>query len=116
MGKHRAMRAATALIEPQAILSTACAHSLIALQADAIGALASTMLQAIQTWRPISRTTSELESTDKQSSSRFNQVEQSLPDWMADASPTDLTAYSRHLMDLVTVRNQNAGKSYRTGQ
>ena len=104
------------LIEPQGNYFDRLACNLIALQADAIGALANEPAASNPDLAPhVSRTTSELDPTDKQSSSRFNQVEQSLPDWMADASPTDLTAYSRHLMDLVTVRNQNAGKSFQDG-
>lgn len=104
------------LIEPLGNYFDRLACNLIALQADAIGALANEPAAANPDLAPhISRTTSELDPTGKQSSSRFNRVEQSLPDWMADASSSDLTAYSRHLMDLVTVRNQNAGKSFQDG-
>ncbi|MFV0932648.1 hypothetical protein [Pseudomonas jessenii] len=104
------------LIEPPGNYFDRLACNLIALQADAIGALANEPAAANPDLAPhVSHTTNELDPTDKQSSSRFNQVEQSLPDWMADASSTDLTAYSRHLMDLVTVRNQNAGKSFLDG-
>ncbi|KAB0509207.1 dermonecrotic toxin domain-containing protein [Pseudomonas moorei] len=104
------------LIEPQGNYFDRLACNLIALQADAIGALANEPAASHPDVAPhITRATSELDPTDKQSSSRFNRVEQSLPDWTADASSSDLTAYSRHLMDLVTVRNQNAGKSFQDG-
>ncbi|MHA6136599.1 dermonecrotic toxin domain-containing protein [Pseudomonas mohnii] len=104
------------LIEPQGNYFDRLACNLIALQANAIGALANEPVASNPDLAPhVSHTTSEFDPKDKQSSSRFNRVEQSLPDWMADASSGDLTAYSRHLMDLVTVRNQNAGKSFQDG-
>ncbi|WP_085723612.1 dermonecrotic toxin domain-containing protein [Pseudomonas sp. R37(2017)] len=105
------------LIEPEGNFFDHVACNLIALQADAIGALGDNDSAVANTnLAPhISRTTNELDPTDKQSSTRFKQVEQALPDWMAGASSRDLTAYSRHLMDLATVRNRNAGQSFQDG-
>ncbi|HJR30184.1 MAG TPA: DUF6543 domain-containing protein, partial [Pseudomonas sp.] len=105
------------LIEPEGNFFDHLACNLIALQADAIGALGDAdSAEATTNLAPhISRTTNELDPTDKQSSTRFKQVEQALPDWMAGASSRDLTAYSRHLMDLATVRNRNAGQSFQDG-
>lgn len=104
------------LIEPEGNYFDHLACNLIALQADSIGALANDTSTSNPDLAPhISRTTNELDPTNKQSSSRFNQVEQALPDWMSSASPSDLTAYSRHLMDLATVQEQNAGQSFQDG-
>ncbi|WP_223594423.1 dermonecrotic toxin domain-containing protein [Pseudomonas sp. A-R-19] len=104
------------LIEPEGNYFDHLACNLIALQADSIAALANDSSAPNPDLAPhISRTTNELDPTNKQSSSRFNQVEQALPDWMSSASPSDLTAYSRHLMDLATVQDQNAGQSFQDG-
>jgi hypothetical protein len=104
------------LIETEGNYFDHLACNLIALQADSIGALANDTAAVNPDLAPhISRTTNELDPTDKQAPSRFNKVEQSLPDWMADASSGDLTAYSRHLMDLAQVQSQNGGQSFQDG-
>ncbi|MGH8386961.1 MAG: hypothetical protein ACRESJ_15940 [Pseudomonas sp.] len=104
------------LIEPEGNFFDHLACNLIALQADAIASLGDDSSGVSPDLAPhISRTNNDLDPTDKQSSSRFKQVEQALPQWIASASSSDLTAYSRHLMDLTTVRNQNAGKSFQDG-
>lgn len=104
------------LIEPQGNYFDHLACNLIALQIDSIGALANEPTAVNPDLAPhISRAANELDPTDKPSSSRFNQVEQALPDWMANASSSDLTAYSRHLMDLATVQTQNARHSFQDG-
>ena len=104
------------LIEPEGNYFNHLACNLIALQADAIGALAADPATPKPDLAPhISRSQSALDPTDKLTPSRFNRIEHALPDWMANASPIDLTAYSRHLMDLATVQQQNAGKSFQDG-
>ena len=104
------------LIEPEGNFFDHLACTLIALQADSIAALANESADENPDLAPhIRRTTKELDPSDKQAPSRFNLIEQALPDWMANASSGDLTAYSRHLMDLVTVQNQNTGKSFQDG-
>ena len=104
------------LIEPDGNYFDHLACNLIALQADAIGALKDDRNTAIPDLAPhISRTQSQLDPTDKKAPSRFNQVEQALPEWLVSASSGDLTAYSRHLMDLATVQQQNAEKSFLDG-
>ncbi|WP_448109803.1 dermonecrotic toxin domain-containing protein [Pseudomonas azerbaijanoccidentalis] len=104
------------LIEPEDNFFDHLACTLIALQADSISALANNREEANPDLAPhISRTTNELDPSDNQAPSRFNLVEQALPDWMASASSGDLTAYSRHLMDLASVQNKNAGQSFQDG-
>lgn len=104
------------LVEPEGNFFDHLACTLIALQADSIAALANESAEERPDLSPhISRTKNELNPSDKQAPSRFNHVEQALPEWMANASSSDLTAYSRHLMDLATVHNQNAGKSFQDG-
>ena len=102
------------LIEPEGDYFDHLACNLIALQADAITALA-TQTDSISLAPPISRTTHGLNPTDSQSPSRFKQLQQALPEWMAKASSTDLTAYSRHLMELAQVQIQNSGQSFDDG-
>jgi hypothetical protein len=104
------------LIEPEDNFFDHLACTLIALQADSIAALANNREEANPDLAPhISRTSNELDPSDNQAPSRFNLVEQALPDWMASASSGDLTAYSRHLMDLASLQNQNAGQSFQDG-
>lgn len=104
------------LIEPEDNFFDHLACTLIALQADSIAALANNREEANPDLAPhISRTSNELDPSDNQAPSRFNLVEQALPDWMASASSGDLTAYSRHLMDLASVQNHNAGQSFQDG-
>ncbi|MEJ5057247.1 MULTISPECIES: hypothetical protein [unclassified Pseudomonas] len=104
------------LIEPEGNYFDHLACNLIALQADSIGALANETATPHPDLAPhISRTTNELDPTDKQAPSRFNRVEQALPDWMANATSSDLTAFSRHLMELAQVQTQNAHKSFQDG-
>jgi hypothetical protein len=104
------------LIEPEDNFFDHLACTLIALQADSIAALANIREETNPDLAPhISRTTNELDPSDNQAPSRFNLVEQALPDWMASASSGDLSAYSRHLMDLAGVQNQNAGQSFQDG-
>ncbi|WP_095164962.1 DUF6543 domain-containing protein [Pseudomonas sp. Irchel 3H3] len=104
------------LIEPEGNYFDHLACNLIALQADSIGELANDTATHNPDLAPhISRTQNELDPTDKQAPSRFNRVEQALPDWMANASSSDLTAYSRHLMDLATIQEQNLGQSFEDG-
>jgi hypothetical protein len=103
------------LIEPEGNYFDHLACNLIALQTDSIGALANASTPNPDLAPHISRTNNELDPTDKQAPSRFNRVEQALPDWMDNASPSDLTAYSRHLMELAQVQSQNAEKSFQDG-
>ncbi|WP_223532003.1 DUF6543 domain-containing protein [Pseudomonas sp. GL-RE-20] len=104
------------LIEPEGNYFDHLACNLIALQADSIGALANDTGAVNPDLAPhISRSTNELDPKDKQKPSRFSRFEQALPDWMASASASDLTAYSRHLMDLAQIQNQNAGQSFQDG-
>ena len=104
------------LIEPEGNYFDHLACNLIAQQADAIGAFALNPTAFNPDLAPhIARSNDPLEPTDKQAPSRLNQVEQALPDWMTTASLGDLTAYGRHLMDLATVLEQNAGQSFQDG-
>lgn len=104
------------LIEPEGEYFDHLACNLIALQADSIGALSNEPGAANADLAPhISRTANELDPTDQQAPSRFNRVEQTLPSWIANASSSDLTAYSRHLMDLATVRTQDDEKTFLDG-
>ena len=89
----------------------ACA--LIALQAQAIGSLNTT-----ETTPPSSRSpqdnspTSNFTDLDELPSSHFRKVQDLMPDWLKNASPADQTRYSRHLMDIANLREQDAGKTF----
>ncbi|HEX4548871.1 hypothetical protein [Pseudomonas sp.] len=43
---------------------------------------------------------------------RYPQVESHLPDWLLNASPLDQTRYSRLMMDLALVQQQNPGQTF----
>jgi hypothetical protein len=104
------------LYEPTGHFFAHQACALIALEIDAIGSLGSapaplTPIVATQVGAAAKHFTDH----HKPASSRFSQIQRLLPDWLANASPSDLTRYSRHLMDLALLREQNAGKSFDEG-
>jgi hypothetical protein len=104
------------LVEPEGNYFDRLACNLIALQADSIADLQNDTSRPVADLAPhISRSSSELEPTETPRPSRSNRVEQALPDWMSNAASSDLSAYSRHLMDLVAAQDQNAGKSFQDG-
>ncbi|RBL69447.1 hypothetical protein C3E98_020535 [Pseudomonas sp. MWU13-2625] len=98
------------LFEPQGNFFAHQACALIALEAQAIGDI--DFFQ--RTGRGISRSRRDDNSVAPHPSPAIVRVEQSLPAWLASAAPADQARYSRHLLDLVAVQQQNAGKTFQT--
>ncbi|RON35411.1 dermonecrotic toxin domain-containing protein [Pseudomonas brassicacearum] len=104
------------LFEPDGDFFDHQACALIALEAEAIGAL-----DVFQTAAP-ARATAKASAAAKRfsdldalPSSHFSEVQRRLPKWLINASPLDLTRYSRHLMDLVSQREKDEGKAFLDG-
>lgn len=100
------------LFEPEGNFFDHQACTLIALEAQAIGAI-----DYFQ--RPDdSIFLSRLAATNRQQplagspTAQYTHMEHSLPQWLEHASPSDQSRYSRHLLDLVAVQQQNAGKTF----
>ncbi|MDR7281391.1 hypothetical protein J2X84_000205 [Pseudomonas corrugata] len=84
----------------------ACA--LIALEIAAIGQLHDTIANGV----PARRIITAVKNRKTFDEERFSRIEHLLPDWLLSAQPADLTCYSRHLMDLALLREQQAGQSF----
>ncbi|OMQ40856.1 MULTISPECIES: dermonecrotic toxin domain-containing protein [Pseudomonas] len=102
------------LYEPEGMFFDHQAWALIALEIDAIGAIGDAA------WTPtldpqVAASAKDFSELHQPSSSRYSQIRQLLPDWMANASPTDLTRYSRHMMDLALLREQHRAKTFDEG-
>ncbi|MCP1498766.1 hypothetical protein J2Y86_003473 [Pseudomonas migulae] len=104
------------LYEPSGHFFDHQACALIALEIDAIGALGKSPAPLAPTLASqVGAAAKHFTDFHEDSSSRFNKIRQLLPDWLTNAQPSDLTRYSRHLMDLALLREQNAGKSFDEG-
>ncbi|WP_448118409.1 dermonecrotic toxin domain-containing protein [Pseudomonas serbica] len=102
------------LYEPAGMFFEHQAWALIALEIDAIGAFGNS------TWAPtldpqVAASANNFSRLHPPSTSRYSQIQHLLPDWLANASPTDLTRYSRHLMDLALLREQHHGQTFDEG-
>ncbi|MGY2262070.1 hypothetical protein [Pseudomonas sp. SDO55104_S430] len=96
------------LYEPDGNFFHHQACALIALETEAIGDLNSAQGSS----PPVNASSRNFTNQDQPPSSRFNRVRTLLPDWLKNASPADLTRYSRHLMDIANLREQDAGKTF----
>jgi hypothetical protein len=111
---RRASRTATVhglkwrLYEPTGNFFDHQACALIALELEAIGQLND----SISARALMPKTSASTDNPEGVYAGRFKQVQRSLPDWLLNAQPADLTRYSRHLMDLALLREQHAGKSF----
>lgn len=104
------------LYEPTGNFFDHQACALIAIEIDAIGSLGGAIAPMTLSLAPqVSAAAKHFTDYHEQPSSRFSQIQGLLPDWLTNASPSDLTRYSRHLMDLALLREQNAGKSFDEG-
>lgn len=104
------------LYEPEGNFFHHQACALIALEAEAIGTFNSFRSTAPTRLSPhISAAAKSFTEFEALPSSRFNKVQGLLTDWLKNASSADLTRYSRHLMDLAQLREQDAGKTFDEG-
>lgn len=101
------------LFEPSGNFFDHQAIALIALQADAIASLEfekRTSRPAITTF---TRPAAEVSGTTRtEQVSHFEKVQRQIPEWLNNASPFDLSCYSRHLFDLALLQLRNSGKSF----
>ena len=100
------------LIEPEGNFFDRQACILIALEADAIGTLGSqpsTRPGVLPHPGTLGRHTAEL---PPQLQPQAEHLRPLLPSWLDQARADDQTCYSRHLLDLVLIQHQNAGKTF----
>jgi len=91
------------LYEPNGDFFQVQACAIIALQGQAIARHDAERHRAVADSRG---------STFSPISPRYQQVENNLPDWLLNASPLDQTRYSRLMMDLALVQQQNPGQTF----
>jgi hypothetical protein len=103
------------LYEPAGNFFRHQACALIALEVEAIGGLANTGAAPPGLAPQVGAATNSFADYQAMPSSHFSKVQDLLPDWLKHAPPADLTRYSRHLMDLAQLREQDAGKSFLEG-
>ena len=104
------------LYEPEGNFFHHQACSLIALEAEAIGTFNAFQSSAPMNLSPqISAAAKSFSEFEALPTSRFNKVQGLLTGWLNNASSADLTRYSRHLMDLAQLREQDAGKTFDEG-
>lgn len=102
------------LFEPEGNFFDHQACTLIALEAQAIGQIDNFQHPGDSVFLSRLVAADSQEPQDEQRAPRFTHMEHSLPQWLEHASPADQTRYSRHLLDLVTVQYQNAGKTFQS--
>jgi hypothetical protein len=100
------------LLEPEGNFFDHQACTLIALEADAIGAINFFQGSAKADLYPHLGTAGQSEEPPARLKPHFDRMQPLLPPWLDSASPTDQSSYSRHLMDLTVVQHQNAGKTF----
>ncbi|MHC8317037.1 dermonecrotic toxin domain-containing protein [Pseudomonas sp. LB3P31] len=104
------------LFEPEGNFFHHQACALIALEAEAIAAFDAYLnAGSIKLSPQVSAAAKSFAEFEALPSSRFNKVQGLLTDWMKNASSAELTRYSRHLMDLAQLREQDAGKTFDEG-
>lgn len=89
------------LVEPEGDFFDTQACTLIALQAQALGEL------DFSSSKPATVSQSNAHHVHK-TDARFNRIDPLLPDWLTRAHPNDLSAFSRHLMELAAVLQSSA--------
>ncbi|MHC8398141.1 dermonecrotic toxin domain-containing protein [Pseudomonas sp. MDT1-17] len=101
------------LYEPDGDFFRYQACALIALEVDAIGALDTFQGTSRPGHSPHPNSPAKnLADLDALPAYRFSKVQGLLPEWLRYAAPADLTRYSRHLMDIARLREQDAGKTF----
>ncbi|MHC8397749.1 dermonecrotic toxin domain-containing protein [Pseudomonas sp. LB3P93] len=104
------------LYEPEGNFFHHQACALIALEAEAIGQFNTFQRASFTSLSPqISAAAKSFTEFEALPSSRFSKVQGLLTGWLKNASSADLTRYSRHLMDLAQLREQDAGKTFDEG-
>ncbi|MFJ2711396.1 dermonecrotic toxin domain-containing protein [Pseudomonas sp. NPDC087346] len=100
------------LFEPLGNFFDQQACTLIALEAEAIGDIDFFQRPDRSAFVPHLGAGDGANATAQQPSPRLTGREHPLPQWLASAAPADQSRYSRHLLDLVAIQQQNAGKTF----
>ena len=107
------------LSEPTGNFFDSLACALIAMQIDTLGQLGAAQDREphSQPSAPISltRAVPSIEELSAHSMSSIRQIQQRIPDWLANASDTDAAAYGRYLINLAQVHTHNQGRSFLDG-
>lgn len=100
------------LVEPEGNFFDHQACTLIALEADAIGAINFFQASAKADAYPHLGTAGSIDEPPARLKPHFDRMQPLLPSWLEKASPTDQASYSRHLMDLTLLQHRNGGKTF----
>ncbi|WP_438300203.1 dermonecrotic toxin domain-containing protein [Pseudomonas sp. NMS19W] len=104
----RASRLKWRLFEPDGNFFDHQACTLLALDADVIGAFGQSLHASDTSVLPVG----ESLTANKRTASDYEQLRPLLPDWLDSASTADQTCFSRHLLDLAILQNRTRGKSF----
>lgn len=102
------------LFEPEGNFFDHQACTLIALEADAIGAINFFQASGNSARYPHLGTTGQRDEPPTRLKPHYDRIQTLLPPWLDKASPTDQASYSRHLMDLSLLQQRNAGKTFQS--
>lgn len=101
------------LFEPSGDFFDLQACTMIANQSDAIGVIdPSTPRPVSKPGYHISSVANDFDGLSPKENARLTRIQELLPAWLMKASSTDLTSYSRYLMDLALLQAEAAGKSF----
>ena len=100
------------LVEPQGNFFDYQACTLIALEAEALGAINFFQSPNASELYPHTGTVGNPREPTPRLKPHFDRLRPMLPAWLDSAVPADQTRYSRHLLDLTVVQHTNKGKSF----
>lgn len=102
------------LVEPQGDFFDHQACTLIALEADALGAINFFPGTSLRTAYPHAGTAGRHQGPTPRLKPHLERMRPMLPAWLDNAPAADQTRYSRHLLDLTTVQHENNGKTFQS--
>ncbi|QHC98551.1 hypothetical protein PspR84_29235 [Pseudomonas sp. R84] len=102
------------LVEPQGNFFDYQACTLIALEADALGAINFFQGSSLNALYPHTGTVGDPREPPPRLKPNIERLRPMLPPWLDNAAPADQTRYSRHLLDLTMVQHTNKGKSFQS--
>lgn len=102
------------LVEPQGNFFDYQACTLIALEAEALGAINFFQGSNASELYPHTGTAGDPREPTPRLKPHIERLRPMLPDWLDSASPADQTRYSRHLLDLTMVQHTNKGKTFQS--
>lgn len=111
-GEVTALNVRWRLFEPEGNFFDHQACTLIALESQAIGAIDFFQRPDDSVFLSRLAATNGQKSLAGSPTAQYSHMEHSLPQWLERAAPADQSRYSRHLLDLVAVQRQNAGKTF----